>query len=274
LATFNVTDAAAAVGAAAMIMVSTDKAVKPSSTMGLSKRIAEPYCQAIDLDGAERGQRTRFLLVRFGNVLGSSRWVVPIFDEQIKKGGPVTVADPAMSRYFMTIPEAVELVLQGSAFGFERKAWLGAILVLDMGEPVPIVELARRMISLAGFVPEKDIAIEFVGIRDGEKLHEELFDDDERLEPTDIPGIRRARSHVESLPHMRHLRDRILLSDLSCDAQVIIAMLHEVLSKGSHEAPTPKVEGKKGATAVKWLPTRSQFRFQSDPSGMTSCLFT
>ena len=181
-------------------------------------------------------------------MLGSSGSVVPIFEQQIKKGGPVTVTDPAMTRYFMTIPEAVELVLQGSAFGFDHKAWLGAILVLDMGEPVPIVELARRMISLAGFVPEKDIAIEFVGIRDGEKLHEELFDDNEMLETTDIPGIRLARSQVESLPRMRHLRDQILLSGLSGDAQAIIAMLREVLSKGSHEAPTPKVEGKKGAT--------------------------
>ena len=247
--TSNVADAAAAVGAAAMIMVSTDKAVKPSSTMGLSKRIAEAYCQAIDLDGREHEQRTRFLTVRFGNVLGSSGSVVPIFEQQIKKGGPVTVTDPAMTRYFMTIPEAVELVLQGSAFGFDHKAWLGAILVLDMGEPVPIVELARRMISLAGFVPEKDIAIEFVGIRGGEKLHEELFDDNETRETTDIPGIQLARSQVESLPRMRHLRDQILRSGSSGNTQAIIAMLREVLSDGSHGAPSGQAERQKGATA-------------------------
>jgi FlaA1/EpsC-like NDP-sugar epimerase len=246
--TSNVADAAAAVGAAAMIMVSTDKAVKPSNTMGLSKRIAEAYCQAIDLDGREHEQRTRFLTVRFGNVLGSSGSVVQIFEQQIKKGGPVTVTDPAMTRYFMTIPEAVELVLQGSAFGFDHKAWLGAILVLDMGEPVPIVELARRMISLAGFVPEKDIAIEFVGIRDGEKLHEELFDDNETRETTDIPGIRLARSQVESLPRMRHLRDQILQSGSSGDTQAIVAMLRDFLAESSHEPLLRQAKAQKVAT--------------------------
>lgn len=234
--TSNVADAAAAVGVGAMIMVSTDKAVKPSSIMGLSKRVAEAYCQAIDLDCAEHGQRTRFLVVRFGNVLGSSGSVVPVFEQQIKNGGPVTVTDPAMTRYFMTIPEAVELVLQGSAYGSDQKAWLGAILVLDMGEPVSVLELAHRMISLAGFVPGKDIAIEFVGIRDGEKLHEELFDDNERLEITDIPGIRLARSQVESLPRMRQLRNRILRSSSSGDAQAMVALLRKFLSEDAHRA--------------------------------------
>jgi FlaA1/EpsC-like NDP-sugar epimerase len=247
--TSNVADAAAAVGAAAMIMVSTDKAVKPSCTMGLSKRIAEAYCQAIDLGVAERGQRTRFLVVRFGNVLGSSGSVVPIFEQQIQKGGPITVTDPAMTRYFMTIPEAVELVLQGSAFGFDRKAWLGAILVLDMGEPVPIVELARRMIRLAGAVPEKDIAIEFVGIRDGEKLHEELFDDNEILEATDIPGIRLARSQVESIHGMRELRDRILRAGSTGGAQPIIAMLRDFLAESSQRPSLRQAKGQKVATA-------------------------
>lgn len=230
--TSNVADATAAAGAAAMIMISTDKAVKPSSTMGLSKRIAEAYCQAIDLDSAERGQRTRFLIVRFGNVLGSSGSVVPIFERQIREGGPVTVTDPAMTRYFMTVPEAVELVLQGSAFGFDHKAWSGAVLVLDMGEPILIVELARRMISLAGFVPEKDIAIEFVGIRDGEKLHEELFDDDEMVERTCVPGILLARSQVQSLHRMRELRDRIVSVSSCGGAQTVVAMLRESLSEG------------------------------------------
>ena len=230
--TSNVADAAAAVGAAAMIMVSTDKAVKPSSTMGLSKRIAEVYCQAIDLDSAERGQRTRFLTVRFGNVLGSSGSVVPIFERQIREGGPVTVTDPAMTRYFMTISEAVELVLQGYAFGFDHEAWLGAVLILDMGKPILIVELARRMISLAGFVPEKDIAIEFVGIRDGEKLHEELFDDDEMLEKTFVSGILLARSQVQSLHRMRELRDRIVSVGSCGGAQTVVAMLRESRSEG------------------------------------------
>jgi FlaA1/EpsC-like NDP-sugar epimerase len=233
--TANVADAAAEVGAKAMIMVSTDKAVKPSSTMGLSKRIAEAYCQAIDLDCAGRSQGTRFMVVRFGNVLGSSGSVVPIFEQQIRKGGPVTVTDPGMTRYFMTIPEAVELLLQGSAFGCDSKAWLGTILVLDMGEPVPIIDLARRMISLAGLVPEKDIPIAFVGMRDGEKLHEQLFDDNEMLETTDVPGIRIARSQVKSLSQMRAIRDRILHLNSSGDAQAALAMLQDVLSENSQQ---------------------------------------
>ncbi len=233
--TSNVADAAAAVGAAAMIMISTDKAVKPSNTMGLSKRVAEAYCQALDLDCSERGLRTRFMVVRFGNVLGSSGSVVSIFEQQIKRGGPVTITDSAMTRYFMTIPEAVELVLQGSVFGFDRKASLGAIVVLDMGEPVSILELARRMIALAGFVPEKDIAIETVGIRDGEKLNEELFDDNETIETTDIPGLRLARSQVKSLARMRRLRDRILRSR-SSDAQSVVPLLREVLSESLQNA--------------------------------------
>ena len=207
--TSNVADAAAAVGASAMIMVSTDKAVKPSNTMGLSKRIAETYCQALDLDCARRGERTRCMVVRFGNVLGSSGSVVPIFEQQIRRGGPVTVTEPGMTRYFMTIAEAVELVLQGAALGVDHMRWTGAILVLDMGEPIRIVDLARRMISLAGFVPNQDIAIEFVGIRNGEKLHEQLFDDDETLETTDVAGIQLARSKIRDFRRMRELRDRI-----------------------------------------------------------------
>jgi FlaA1/EpsC-like NDP-sugar epimerase len=247
--TTNVADASAAVGASAMIMVSTDKAVKPSSTMGLSKRIAEAYCQAIDLDCANRGQPTRFLTVRFGNVLGSSGSVVPIFEQQIRKGGPVTITDRAMTRYFMTIPEAVELVLMGAVFGLNHETSEGAVLVLDMGEPVPIVELARRMISLAGFVPEKDIGIEFVGVRSGEKLHEELFDEDEVVEATDMPGVRLARSNVKSLTRMCELRNRVLQCGSSGDAQAVIAMLREVLAAGSHGISIPRMQGQKSMTA-------------------------
>ncbi|HXW71854.1 MAG TPA: nucleoside-diphosphate sugar epimerase/dehydratase [Methylocella sp.] len=231
IGTANVAEAAVEVGAKAMVMISTDKAVKPSNTMGLSKRVAEAYCQAIDLECGEHDQCTRFLIVRFGNVLGSSGSVVPVFEEQIKNGGPVTVTDPAMTRYFMTIPEAVELVLQGSVFGLGDHERLGAVLVLEMGDPVPIVELARRMISLAGFVPEKDIPIEFTGIRDGEKLHEDLFDDREILETTAVPGIRVVRSPVESAPHMRDLRDRLLRAAPRGDAQLMVAMLRDSLAK-------------------------------------------
>jgi FlaA1/EpsC-like NDP-sugar epimerase len=231
IGTSNVADSAGAIGALAMIMISTDKAVKPTNIMGLTKRIAETYCQAMDLDFANRGQATRFLTVRFGNVLGSSGSVVPIFEQQIKGGGPVTVTDPAMTRYFMTIPEAVELSLQGAIFGLDCQVVpRGSILVLDMGEPVPIVQIARRMITLAGFA-QKDIEIQFVGARDGEKLQEELFDDNEMRQTTNMPGILLARSKVRSLHRMHYLRACILQSSLSGDAQPSIAMMREFLAE-------------------------------------------
>lgn len=236
-----VADAAAAVGAAAMIMVSTDKAVKPSNTMGMSKRLAEAYCQSMDMHCSQAGRRTRFMVVRFGNVLGSSGSVVPIFEQQIKRGGPVTVTDKEMTRYFMTIPEAVELVLQGAAFGVDYKEWAGAILVLDMGDPVPIVDLARRMISLAGLVPDKDVKIEFTGIRSGEKLHEELFDDNETLETTDVPGIRLARSHVQELARMRELRDSLVALGPAGDAETMNAIIRSVID-GDFNVPAPFVQ--------------------------------
>jgi O-antigen biosynthesis protein WbqV len=236
IGTACVAEAAAAVGAAAMIMVSTDKAVKPSCVMGLSKRIAEEYCQALDLASARRGWRTRFQIVRFGNVLGSSGSVVPTFEQQIRKGGPVTVTHPAMTRYFMTIPEAVELVLQASACSCEGETPRGAILVLEMGKPIAIVELARRMISLAGFVPEKDIAIQFVGIRDGEKLNEELFDDDEILQETTISGVRLARSQAQDLRQLQALCERLEAISHSADPKDVVAMLREFHSSGRYQA--------------------------------------
>ncbi len=231
--TSYVADAAVAAGAAAMIMISTDKAVKPHNTMGLSKRVAEGYCQSLDLDCGRRGRRTRFMVVRFGNVLGSSGSVVPIFEQQIKRGGPVTVTDPDMTRYFMTIPEAVELVLQGAAFGLDDDAWAGAILVLEMGEPVSILDLARRMIALAGFVPDRDIAIEFTGVRRGEKLHEELFDENEALESTDVPGIRLARSHIQDFELMRDLRDRVVAAGALGDVAALMSMLRSATKPAS-----------------------------------------
>ena len=246
----HVADAAAAVGAAAMIMVSTDKAVKPSNTMGMSKRLAEAYCQAMDMDCAKKGLSTRFMVVRFGNVLGSSGSVVPTFEQQIKRGGPVTVTDPAMTRYFMTIPEAVELVLQGAAFGVDHTSWAGAILVLDMGEPVAIVDLARRMISLAGLVPDKDIKIEFTGVRSGEKLHEELFDENETLETTDVPGIRLARSLVQDLDSMRALRDELAEMGPAGDANALTRLVRAAIA-GNAVAPVSIARFPRGADRQK-----------------------
>ena len=156
------------------VQISTDKAVNPTSIMGVSKRIAETVVRYI---GKISG--TRFMVVRFGNVLGSSGSVVPLFKEQIRKGGPITVTHPDIQRYFMTIPEAVQLVLQSAHMGKG-----GEVFVLDMGEQIKIVDLARNMITLSGFVPEKDVRIVFTGLRPGEKLYEELFDEDEKIMAT------------------------------------------------------------------------------------------
>ncbi len=186
--TVNVADACLDAGAKAMVFVSTDKAVNPTNVMGASKRIAEQYCQALDLKHAGRG-KTRFITVRFGNVLGSTGSVVPLFQKQLAAGGPLTITHPDMLRYFMTIREAVELILQASALGSRDHDGEGKIFVLDMGEPVRILDLAKQMIRLAGFKPDQDIAIEFVGLRPGEKLFEEMFHDSEALVPTQSAGL-------------------------------------------------------------------------------------
>jgi FlaA1/EpsC-like NDP-sugar epimerase len=177
-------DTAARYGTNKFIMISTDKAVNPTSIMGASKRIAEIYCQNFD-----SRSETAFITTRFGNVLGSSGSVVPLFKRQIESGGPVTVTHPEIERYFMTIPEACQLVLQAATIGQG-----GEIFVLDMGEPVKIQELAKQIIRLSGLIPEKDIPIIYTGLRPGEKLFEELFHPDEQLRTTTHPKIMLARS--------------------------------------------------------------------------------
>jgi FlaA1/EpsC-like NDP-sugar epimerase len=184
IATRITAETAAAAGAGRFVLISTDKAVTPKTVMGASKALAEWSVVA----AGERHPGTRFVSVRFGNVLGSSGSVVPIFRSQIERGGPVTVTHPEMTRFFMTIPEAVQLVIRAGDTGNSP----GDVFVLDMGEPVKIVDLAENMIKLAGFEPEKDIAIEFTGPRPGEKIHEELFGDDERPQPTASKRIMRA----------------------------------------------------------------------------------
>ena len=184
IGTRNVAEACAKFAVRAMVMISTDKAVNPANVMGATKRWAEAYCQAMDLLEGD----TRYTAVRFGNVLGSNGSVVPRFQKQIMEGGPVTVTHPDVTRFFMTIPEAVELVLQASASGISAHAPRGEVYVLDMGKPIKIVELARQMIRLSGKQPDVDIKIEFVGLRPGEKLHEELVHAQERQTPAQIQG--------------------------------------------------------------------------------------
>jgi len=174
IGTRNLADKAHDCGAQHFVMVSTDKAVRPTNAMGASKRAAEVYVQTL-----AQNSKTNFVTVRFGNVLGSNGSVVPIFQEQIRKGGPVTVTDPEITRFFMTIPEAVQLVLQAGSMGQG-----GEIMLVDMGEPVKVLRLAEDLIRLSGLQPYEDIEIVFTGLRPGEKLYEELLLDDEGVRPT------------------------------------------------------------------------------------------
>ena len=210
IGTSNVAEACQRAGVGTMVLISTDKAVAPSSVMGATKRIAERYCQALGAQTAgNSATTTRFLTVRFGNVLGSTGSVVPLFTRQIASGGPVTVTHEAVTRYFMTTSEAVELVVQACALQDDDTDARGKIYVLDMGEPVRILDLAHQMIRLAGLRPEKDIAVSFTGLRAGEKLHERLFDTDEQVTATAHQSICIASSPAMEVGFVRSQTEKL-----------------------------------------------------------------
>lgn len=204
----NVADACVTHGVKAMVFISTDKAVNPPNIMGATKRLAESYCQALDIDTAQT-DGTRFVTVRFGNVLGSTGSVVPLFQKQLEAGGPLTITHPEVTRFFMTIREAVELVLQASALGTAGARDAGRIHVLEMGAPVKIMELAEQMIRLAGLQPNEDIEIQVTGLRPGEKLHEELLHESEALLPSSHPSLLLAAPRTSDLKELRSAIDSL-----------------------------------------------------------------
>ena len=241
----NVAEAARAFGASLVVMISTDKAVNPTSVMGATKRIAESFCQALDIYEARRrapfGHGTRYVTVRFGNILGSTGSVVPLFRRQLATGGPLTVTDPEVSRFFMTVREAVELVLQASALSPEEGSPRGKIFVLDMGEPVKIVDLAHQMIRLAGLRPNRDIAIEFIGLRPGEKLHEELFHPAEPLVPTASPAIRLAAPRTADYALLARSIDELEEVSRSRRQERVLRLVEQLVPEYRRNAPGPNV---------------------------------
>ena len=242
----NVAEAARACGAALVVMISTDKAVNPTSVMGATKRLAEGFGQALDLYEARRdspyGHGTRYVTVRFGNVLGSTGSVVPLFARQLATGGPLTVTDPEADRFFMTVREAVELVLQATALSPAPEAAdaRGKIFVLDMGEPVKIVDLADQMIRLAGLRLERDIKIEFIGLRPGEKLHEELFHPAEALVPTANPAIRLAAPRTADYAMLARAIDELEDNARSRREERVLQLLERLVPEYRRSTPRPR----------------------------------
>lgn len=229
--TFRAAQAALNKGVSTFVLISTDKAVRPTNTMGTTKRFAELILQGLAGSQEKAGRQTRFSIVRFGNVLGSSGSVVPLFREQIRRGGPVTVTDPRIVRYFMTIPEATQLVIQAGAMGKD-----GDVLILDMGEPVKILDLAHRMIHLSGLQvkspdePLGDIEVVFTGLRPGEKLYEELLIGEDGV-PTEHPRIMRANEKALPMETIRALLARMETLLDSGDSDAIRSLLLEAVDE-------------------------------------------
>jgi len=235
----NVADAAVAAGAAGMVMISTDKAIEPVSVLGATKRLAEMYCDALDdaiTHQPAADPVTRLISVRFGNVLASNGSVVPKFKAQIEAGGPVTVTHPDMVRYFMTIREACDLVVTAATHALSANGRDASVYVLNMGQPVKIVELAERIIRLSGLEPGKDIKIEFTGIRPGERLHEILFAREEETADIGVPGIVAAKPMQPSLDAMRAWLTRLEQALAEGERGAIYDILRDVVPEFRGEA--------------------------------------
>lgn len=230
-------------GCATFVMISTDKAVNPANIMGMTKRVAEIYCQNL---GAHSS--THFITVRFGNVLGSAGSVIPLFQKQIAAGGPVTVTHPEITRYFMTIPEAAQLILQAGTMGRG-----GEIFVLDMGEPVKIAYLAEQLIRLSGKRPGDNIKIEFTGLRPGEKLYEELFHESEKLAGTTHPKILLANSRSMDFTQMQQCLDQLSSAcEADNSAQIYDLLCQLVPEHQSRRYPEDDASPEKSAVVVPW----------------------
>lgn len=230
LGTKIVADAVCEFGARAMVQVSTDKAVNPVGMMGATKRVGELYCQALDLCGVDDPDAPRFMTVRFGNVLGSSGSVLPLFQRQLEQGKPLTVTHPDIERYFMTVREAVQLILQSSSSAIETDAERGTIFVLDMGSPVRIIDLAYRLIAAYELEPEVDVPIKVVGLRPGEKLYEELFDTCEEQLESRLEGIFEARSQPIPLPFIKKSIERLEKAVHEGDDAEAMRVTHHLVS--------------------------------------------
>ena len=212
---------ASEMGVEKFVMVSTDKAVNPTNVMGATKRLAEMYTQSMN---QLEGVKTKFIATRFGNVLGSNGSVIPLFKKQIERGGPVTVTHPEITRFFMTIPEACELVLEAATMGQG-----GEVFVFDMGESVKIIDLAKKMITLSGLRVDKDIEIRYTGLRSGEKLYEELLNNDENTLPTHHPKILVAEVNTPSYAYMEVVTNELNLLLSSGDNNSIVAKIKEMI---------------------------------------------
>ncbi|MBT7835070.1 MAG: polysaccharide biosynthesis protein [Rhodospirillaceae bacterium] len=243
MGTANVARACLAANVKVMVQISTDKAVNPTSVMGASKRIAEMICQGLSLSSTA----CRFVTVRFGNVLGSTGSVVPLFQRQLARGGPLTVTDPEVTRFFMTTREAVELVLQAPAAAPTGDEG-GKIFVLDMGKPVRILDLARQMIRLAGLTPEVDVPIAFTGLRPGEKLYEELLHDGEAPQPTHLAGVNLAAPRVIDHELLSAQVDKLASAASARDTEQTLALIRHLVPE-MHSSPDDRMAPKAAAQA-------------------------